>query len=90
MDPPARWKDDPDCGHLVAHPCQTHYCTYTRVPKLLSLQRPPARDPDEILAILSLQAIELWLKVVANDVRAALADIREGDPLVYQPTKLSK
>ena len=85
---PARWNDDPPCGHLVAHPYQTHYCTYIRVPKLLTLQRPQTPHPDEVLALLIVQAIELWLRVILNDVRSALRGLASDQPAVYQPTKL--
>ena len=85
---PARWKDDPPCGHLVAQPYQTHYCTYTRVPKLLTLQVTRGQHPDEIVPILALQAIELWLKVISNDVRSALSGMESGREATYQPRKL--
>jgi tryptophan 2,3-dioxygenase len=85
---PARWNDDPPCGHLVAHPYQTHYCTHIRVPKLLTLQAPQSSHPDEILAPLIVQAIELWLRVILNDVRSALRGLASDHPPVYQPTKL--
>jgi len=85
---PARWGDDPDCGHLVAHPYQTHYCTHIRVPRLLTLQNPQTPHPDEILALLIVQAIELWLRVILNDVRSALRVLASDQPPVYQPTKL--
>jgi tryptophan 2,3-dioxygenase len=32
--------------------------------------------------------MELWLKVVVNDVRAALAELSKAEPQTYQPTKL--
>lgn len=85
---PARWNDDPLCGHLVAQPYQTHYCTYTRVPKLLTLQRPHGSHPDEMLAMLALQAIELWLKVILNDVRSALGELEPGRESTFQSSKL--
>ncbi|MGH2620730.1 MAG: tryptophan 2,3-dioxygenase family protein [Anaerolineales bacterium] len=85
---PARWKDDPPCGHQVAHPYQTHYCSHIRVPKLLTLQHPRTPHPDEILALLILQAIELWLRVILNDVKSALRGLASDQPPVYQPTKL--
>jgi tryptophan 2,3-dioxygenase len=88
MHSPARWKDDPDCGHLALDAFQTHYCTYIRAPRLLTLQKPLTDHPDERLAILALQAMELWLKVVANDVRAALAEMDNGEPPTHEPTKL--
>jgi len=81
----SRWTDDPPCGHLVAHPYQTHYCSYIRVPKLLTLQSPQTPHPDETIALLIVQAIELWLQVILNDVKSALRGLASG---VYQPTKL--
>lgn len=88
MHRPARWKDDPECGHLIVEPFQTHYCTYIRVPKLLTLQRPVTDKPEERLAVLALQAIELWLKVIGNDLGAALAELDKSEPPTYEPTKL--
>ncbi len=85
---PARWKDDPPCGHLVAHPYQTHYCSYIRVPELLTLQHPQSSQSNEILALLIVQAIELWLRVILNDVKSALRGLGADQPAVYQPTKL--
>ncbi len=75
MHEPAQWNDDPKCGHLVAHEFQTQYCTYIRATRLLSLQRTQTEHPDEVIAILALQAIELWLRVVRNDLEAARTDI---------------
>ena len=88
MHEPARWNDDPKCGHLVAHEYQTHYCTYIRAPRLLTLQQSQTENSDEILAILALQAIELWLRVVINDQAAALVELEQGDPGTYELTKL--
>jgi tryptophan 2,3-dioxygenase len=88
MHEPALWNDDPRCGHLVAQEHQTHYCTYTRVPKLLTLQRAVTDHPDEILAILALQAIELWLKVISTDLEAAIAELAAHPSTTYQLTKL--
>ena len=85
---PARWNDDPPCGHQVAHSYQTHYCSYIRVPRLLTLQHPRTPHPDEILALLIVQAIELWLLVILNDVKSALRGLATDQPAVYQPTKL--
>jgi tryptophan 2,3-dioxygenase len=88
MEKPTSWKDDPECGHLVAAANQTHYCTYTRTPRLLTLQRVSGEHPEELVAILALQAIELWLKVVKNDVRAALAELASSRSKTQQLTKL--
>jgi tryptophan 2,3-dioxygenase len=87
MQKPACWNGDPECGHLVAHPYQTHYCTYIRVPKLLCLQQPAGDHPDELLAVLALQAFELWFKVLLNDLAAVLAEL-QGSPSAVQLTKL--
>jgi len=76
MQIPARWNGDPECGHSVAHPYQTHYCSYIRVPRLLTLQQPAGDRPDEILALLALQAFELWFKVLLADLPTALALLR--------------
>ncbi|MBI4787474.1 MAG: hypothetical protein HY782_10555 [Chloroflexi bacterium] len=51
---------------------QTHYCTYIRVPRLLTLQTP--QSDAERLLITAFQWHELWLKVLLTDARAALAD----------------
>ncbi len=82
MPSPARWNDDPDCGHHVTCAYQTHYCTYIRVSRLLTLQQP--RTPDDRLLITAHQWYELWFKVLLTDLRAALAD--EGR--TYEPVKL--
>ncbi|MBI3360331.1 MAG: hypothetical protein HY023_04395 [Chloroflexi bacterium] len=88
MPRPALWKDDPDCGHEVACEFQTHYCTYIRVPRLLTLQRPRADHPAETLALLALQACELWFAVLISDLRAALADLAAGETQTHEPAKL--
>ena len=87
MQKPIRWNGDPECGHLVAHPYQTHYCSYIRVPKLLTLQQPAGDQPDEILALLALQAFELWFKVLLSDLPAALSLVR-GGPTADETAKL--
>ncbi len=88
MQEPARWNDDPKCGHLVAHEFQTHYCTYIRATRLLSLQRTQTGHPDELLAILALQAIELWLRVVSNDLEAARAELGAHRQGTFELSKL--
>ena len=82
MQSPAVWRDDPGCGHQVAHAYQTHYCTYIRVPRLLTLQ--PAASDDELALIVAHQWYELWFKVLLLDLRAALAS--DGD--TYEAVKL--
>lgn len=69
---PAVWDDDPECGHTVACAYQTHYCTYIRVPRLLTLQQP--ESDSELLLLTALQWHELWFKVLRADLHAALAD----------------
>ena len=82
MAKPANWKDDPACGHEVAYAHQTHYCTYIRALKLLTLQSP--QTPDELLLITAQQWYELWFEVLLTDLHAALAD----DGTTYEPVKL--
>ena len=79
---PAAWKDDPVCDHHVACAFQTHYCTYIRVPRLLTLQ-PPA-DPEDLWLVTHYQWLELWFKVILVDLRAALA----RDVSTFEPLKL--
>jgi tryptophan 2,3-dioxygenase len=79
---PAVWSDDPECGHDVDCAYQTHYCTYIRVPRLLTLQTPVC--PDELLLITALQWYELWFKVLLIDLKAAHAE----DGSTYEPIKL--
>jgi tryptophan 2,3-dioxygenase len=82
MPSPALWNDDPACGHEVTCAHQTHYCTYIRVPRLLTLQQPKA--PDDLLLITAHQWYELWFKVLLTDLRAVLADAGR----TYEPVKL--
>lgn len=79
---PAVWNDDPECGHSVACAYQTHYCTYIRVPRLLTLQN--AQSDSERLLITALQWNELWFKVLLVDLRAAIAEPGTG----YESVKL--
>jgi tryptophan 2,3-dioxygenase len=82
MTRPIPWNGDPVCGHEVTFAYQTHYCSYIRVPRLLSLQNP--RRPDELLLITAFQWYELWFKVLLIDLRAAL----DSDGATYEPVKL--
>jgi len=82
MQTPAVWNNDPECGHLVAAAYQTHYCTYIRAPRLLTLQKTKA--PDELFLITALQWYELWFKVLLTDLRAALNE----DGSTFEPVKL--
>jgi tryptophan 2,3-dioxygenase len=65
-----------DCAY------QTHYCSYIRTPRLLTLQQP--QSPDELLLITAYQWYELWFKVLLTDLRAILAD----DGTTYEAIKL--
>lgn len=82
MTQPIPWNGDPDCGHDVSWAYQTHYCTYIRVPRLLTLQSPQL--PEERLLITAFQWYELWFKVLLTDLRAALAETGAS----YEPVKL--
>ena len=82
MTRPIPWNGDPVCGHEVTFAYQTHYCSYIRVPRLLSLQNP--QRPDELLLITAFQWYELWFKVLLTDLRAALA----SGGATYEPVKL--
>jgi tryptophan 2,3-dioxygenase len=83
MPKPVVWNDDPACGHDVDNPYQTHYCTYIRVPRLLTLQNVPATNPAKLLLITAFQWYELWFKVLLVDLRTGLAD----DGSTYEPVK---
>ena len=84
MPKPAVWNNDPDCGHDVDNPYQTHYCTYIRVPRLLTLQNVPPTNPGKLLLITTFQWYELWFKVLRIDLHTCLAD----DGSTYEPVKL--
>ena len=88
MPKPAVWDDELECGHEVACAYQTHYCTYIRVPRLLTLQQP--QSPDELLLITVYQWHELWFKVLLTDLRAALAapSTGSGQAPTFEPVKL--
>jgi len=106
MPKPAVWHNEPECGHDVTCAYQTHYCTYIRVPRLLTLQNPQTPDPstlpsvagqapDRLLLITAHQWHELWFKVLLADLRAALAASSTlpsvaGQAPIYEPVKLLK
>ncbi len=85
MPEPVPWQDDPKCGHDVLCEYQTHYCTYIRVPRLLTLQNPLTDNSDEIESLVALQANELWFKVLISDLHAVLAALTEGPTDRYGP-----
>ena len=84
MHTPAVWRDDPECGHAVAQVYQTHYCSYIRTPRLLTLQR--AANDAELALITAHQWYELWFKVLLTDLRAAVASAGE----TYEAVQLLK
>lgn len=89
MDTPAPWGNDPECEHLVKCKYQTHYCTYIRVPQLLTLQR--TDNPDELIFILTFQAYELWWRVILNDLLAvSSADADECQKLLQRDIEIVK
>jgi tryptophan 2,3-dioxygenase len=56
------------------------YDDYLRIPELLRLQRPFSEEPDEIHFIVVHQAMELWFKLLAGDLRALVRLLDEGEP----------
>ncbi len=88
MPPPAQWNDDPECGHIVVCAWQTHYCTYIRVPKLLTLQNPQSNRPLERLMLLGLQAFELWFRMLLADLERAHLEQQKPEPNEFLLNKL--
>ncbi len=84
MPRPAVWDGDPECGHDVTCPYQTHYCTYIRVPRLLGLQGVEPQRPDQLWLVTLYQWFELWFHVLLADLRAALRE----DVVTFEPIKL--
>lgn len=56
------------------------YDDYLCVPELLRLQRPFSEEPDEIHFIVVHQAMELWFKLLADDLRALVRQLDAGEP----------
>jgi tryptophan 2,3-dioxygenase len=54
------------------------YENYLRVPDLLRLQQPLSAAPDELHFIVVHQAMELWFKLLADDLRAVVRLLDEG------------
>lgn len=69
------------CGHTVRDPAQTHYCTYLRLPELLSLQPGPdqARHPDEHLFVATHQSFEIWFSQLRTDLPRIIALLDADD-----------
>jgi tryptophan 2,3-dioxygenase len=69
------------CGHTVRDPGQCHYCTYLRLPELLSLQ-PGAdrvRHPDEHLFVVTHQSFELWFAQLRQDLPRIVEALERDD-----------
>jgi tryptophan 2,3-dioxygenase len=69
------------CGHSVRDPAQTHYCTYLRLPQLLSLQPSPeaTRHPDEHLFVVTHQSFEVWFSQLRVDLPRAIEALDRDD-----------
>jgi tryptophan 2,3-dioxygenase len=69
------------CGHRLADPGQTHYCTYLRLDELLSLQPGPgqARHPEEHLFVVTHQAFELWFTQLRTDLPRVIEALQRND-----------
>ncbi|MBI5652955.1 MAG: hypothetical protein HZC40_21280 [Chloroflexi bacterium] len=90
METPAPWHTDPACEHRVACKFQTHYCTYIRVPKLLTLQ-PASKNSDELIFIVAAQARELWMRVMLSDLAALKnADTGQAQKLLRRDIEIVK
>ena len=89
---PATWQDDPICGHQVAQLFQTHYCTYIRAPRLLTLQSPYTSCRSEMLFQAAHQTFELWFKVLLIDLHTAMAltaaETQEAAKLLQRDVRL--
>jgi len=62
------------CGHEVTDTEQVHYCSYLRVPELISLQPPPdeLKHHDELLFIITHQAFELWFRLMLHELTTTI------------------
>ena len=69
------------CGHRLAEPGQTHYCTYLNLHQLLSLQPGPgqARHPDEHLFVVTHQSFELWFSQLITDLPRVIEALQKDD-----------
>lgn len=73
--------ETPFCGHRLAKPGQTHYCSYLRLDELLRLQPGPgeARHPDEHLFVVTHQSYELWFAQLLTDLPRVIEALDQGD-----------
>lgn len=69
------------CGHAVRDAAQCHYCTYLRLPELLSLQPggEEMRHPDEHLFVVTHQSFELWFAQLRLDLGRVIEALEEDD-----------
>ena len=70
------------CGHRVRDPGQTHYCSYLRLDRLLTLQPGPdeARHPDEHLFVVAHQSFELWFTQLRTDLPRVIEALDADNP----------
>jgi tryptophan 2,3-dioxygenase len=69
------------CGHTVRDAAQCHYCTYLRLPELLSLQpgADEVRHPDEHLFVVTHQSFELWFAQLRQDLPRIIEALERDD-----------
>jgi tryptophan 2,3-dioxygenase len=69
------------CGHAVRDAAQCHYCTYLRLPELLSLQpgAEAVRHPDEHLFVVTHQSFELWFAQLRTDLPRIVLALESDD-----------
>ena len=56
------------------------YADYLALGEILAAQRPLTAEHDELLFIVQHQAVELWLKLLLHELRAACDALRAGAP----------
>jgi tryptophan 2,3-dioxygenase len=52
------------------------YSDYLKLDRLLAAQQPVSQEHDEVAFIIIHQVQELWLKLVAHEIEAAMSSIR--------------
>lgn len=79
------------CGHQVTDPTQTHYCSYLRVPDLLTLQPEPNQlgHHDELLFIVTHQAFELWFKLILHELKSVVT-LLDQDNVGYSTWRMQR
>ncbi len=66
--------DDP--GIITDLAAETSYGGYLRLDRLLTAQQPRSSHHDEMLFIIQHQVSELWMKLLAHELAAAIAHVR--------------